>query len=224
MNLRTASLLLATGAAVGSATTSALVLWITRRKVSMLQDLDLHLHNPGVPENVLDTVRDAEIGAYRRMPIVRRLIEDGQDMAGMLWPQIVYRANYSVGAFRIKSQTAAGVAQYAIDRGLLEMRIERDEKYARLMPGLTQQPALNTWFAAVLLSQLRDQHPVLQSMSWDEIARNPDAIAKLYSGYTGAGGAWDVWEADVTPGPIARARLGYDAETGSYSGVREPSP
>ena len=127
-------------------------------------------------------MRGAEIGAYRRMPTVRRFIEDGQDMAGMLWPQIVYRANYSVGAFRIKSQTAAGLVEYAIDRGLLEMRIERDERYARLMPALAQQPAINTWCAAVLLSQLREQHPALQSMSWDEIARNPDAIAKLYSG------------------------------------------
>lgn len=187
----------------------------------LLQGLDLHLHDPGVPLNVLDAVRGAEVGEYRKMSVLRRAVEDGQDTVGLIVPRIVYRADYSVGAYRLKSRTASGLIDYAIERGFLHMNIERDERYATILPLLTQQPALNTWFAAVLLSQLREQHPSLQTRSWDDIAADPDAIAKLYSGYTGAGGAWEQWAADDQPGPIARARLGFDADEGTYRGIED---
>lgn len=214
------SLAFSLGAAAGAALASTVLLWNTHRKVTLLQDLDLHLHSPGVPQNVLDAVRGAEMTAYRRMPTARKVVEDGQDMAGLLWPQAVYRANYSVGAFRIKSRTAAEVIDFAIERGLLELRVDRDARYIRMLPVLAQQPALNTWFAGVLLMTLRERHPMLRGRDWDDIAADPDAIAKLYSGYTGAGGAWDAWAADEVPGPVARERLGYDPETGAYAGIR----
>jgi hypothetical protein len=207
------------GAAVGAAAASMALLWSTHRKAMVLQGLDLHLNDPGVPLNVLDAVRAAEIGEYRRMAAARKVVEDGQDAVGLIWPRAVYRANYSVGAYRLKSQTAVGLVDYAIERGFLQMNIERDDKYARIMPLLAQQPALNSWFAAVLLSRLREQHPALRNRDWADIAVDGDAIAKLYSGYTGAGGAWDAWEADEVPGPVARERLGYDPESGEYSAI-----
>lgn len=211
------------GACTGASAAATALLWNTHREAMLLQGLDLHLNDPGVPTNVLDAVRGAEVGEYWQMSPLRRAVEDGQDVVGLLLPRLVYRADYSVGAFRLKSQTVADLVDYAIERGFLQMNIDRDERYAAILPLLTQQPALNTWFAAVLLSHLREQHPKLRDRSWDDIAADPDAIAKLYSGYTGAGGAWEQWAADDVPGPIARARLGFDAVQGTYSGISNPT-
>ena len=44
-------------------------------------------------------------------------------------------------------------------------------------------------------------------MGWSEIAADPSLVAKPYSDYMGAGGAWDAWRADVAPGPVARERM-----------------
>ncbi len=79
------------------------------------------------------------------------------------------------------------------------------------MPYFALQPVLNDWQAALLLQSLKDKHPALAGRSWDEIASDPEAVAKLYSGYMGAGGDWAGWLADDAPGPVARQRLGLGA-------------
>ena len=72
----------------------------------------------------------------------------------------------------------------------------------------SEQPALSEWLAAILVSHLRDRHSLLKDMSWTEIASDPMLIAKLYSGYMGAGGDWDRWGASVRLGPEAMRRMG----------------
>jgi hypothetical protein len=61
-------------------------------------------------------------------------------------------------------------------------------------------------------------------MDWETIAADDEVIAKLYSGYMGAGGAWEAWRSSMTPGAEARKRLRYDEAGGGYGlidGIRE---
>ena len=61
-----------------------------------------------------------------------------------------------------------------------------------------------------MLEHLRRRHPELRDMSWDLITSEPQLVAKLYSGYMGAGGDWETWEVTLTPGPEAVRRMGLD--------------
>lgn len=207
----------------GFGATAALVV-STRRRVVMLHGLRAHINDPGVPRNVLAAVRAAEGEFYRDLGPVRRLVEDTQDIMALVWPQVVFKADLSVGAYRIKAHSIVNVLQYAIKRGYLELDFQPDWSYGKSLPYFAMAPVLSEWQAAVLLAGLRERHPMLRHRSWDDIAADPEAIAKLYSGYMGAGGAWELWESDLQPGPVARYRLGFEAATGTYSRIPPPQP
>ena len=72
---------------------------------------------------------------------------------------------------------------------------------------------------------LRKKHPLLRNIGWTDIEASPALVAKIYSGYLGAGGDWATWEADLVPGKIAVARLGVNLgeHSGANRSVPEPS-
>ena len=67
---------------------------------------------------------------------------------------------------------------------------------------------MSDWQAATLLEWLRLDHPGLQKLDWRTISNDQKLVAKLYSGYMGAGGAWEEWRSSMTPGPEAARRMG----------------
>lgn len=209
---------------LGALTAGAWAADASRRRAALLNRLDIRLNGPDIPPNILDTVLGAEMRWYDELPAYRRLAEDAQDGLALLWTDAAFRANYSVGAFRIKAHTIRGLIDYAIERSYLEIRTPADSRYDKVLSYFAVQPALNRWQAAVLLAHVKEAHPVLRDWSWSRTAEDPAAIAKLYSGYMGAGGAWESWRSDMTPGPTARERLGYDEATGEYAFVVLPNP
>jgi hypothetical protein len=211
------------GVVVGAAITASAVAVAQLRRERLVQELEFRILGPTVPVNVLHTIRDAEVEYYRRLPVLRRLVEDAQDVGARLWPAGVLRLGLSVGRYRIKGSAILPLLTYAQKQGYLVVEGAPDRRKDRLVTLFTMDPALAEWQAAVVLQHLKDEHPHLRVLGWEEVAADPAAIAKLYSGYMGAGGAWDAWMSDLVPGPHARERLGYDPATGRYAKVLPPT-
>ena len=104
-----------------------------------------------------------------------------------------------------KERWAIWAPQLAATAGRLDR--PEHERLRHLLPYFSEQQVINDWQVAVILESLRRDHPQLREMTWDRIAADPSLVAKLYSGYMGAGGAWDQWRATLTPGPVARRRM-----------------
>jgi hypothetical protein len=134
----------------------------------------------------------------------------------LFWPQLAFALNISVGAYRIKPQTIHTLIHFAIQEKYLQMSIPEDYRFDSFLSYFSMQPALNDWQAAVLLQKLKMQHPATMEVSWQQICSNPRLVAKLYSGYMGAGGDWEAWLANDEPGTVSQSRLGYDPMTGDY--------
>ena len=194
----------------------------TFRRERLIGRLDLRLRGPVVPVNVLEAVRGAEVRWYSGLPLWRRLVKDGQDVIASVVPRAAFWMNSSIGPYRIKAQTIHGLIAFAVDRRYLRVGTDPHARFNKLLPFFALQPTLNDWQAALLLQSLKERHPQLRSSSWDQVAEDPDAVAKLYSGYMGAGGRWEQWCASMVPGPVARERLGYEPESGTYAYVPGP--
>ena len=122
-------------------------------------------------------------------------------------PELVYRLNVSVGPYRIKARSVAELIDEAIPEGYLTFEAPPGQSVDTLLAYFSMQPVINQWQAALLLQHLKNQHPVLATLPWSEIAADKRLIAKLYSGYLGAGGDWAAWKRSVEPGKVARARM-----------------
>ena len=191
----------------------------SHRRTQLLAELDFRTHGPDVPDNVLTTVRNAEQRAYNNMGSTRRAAESIQDAVALLLPQLAFAQDFSIGPYRIKASTVRSTVDFALDQGFLTLHTQRSSRFNEVLPLFMLQPSINDWQAGVLLEFLRQRHPQLRAMTWAQIAEDPNAIAKLYSGYMGAGGDWALWEADLVPGPVSRERLGYNAEADTYSAI-----
>lgn len=194
----------------------------TFRRERLIGQLDLRVRGPVVPENVLAAVRAAEVRWYAGLPLWRRSVKDLQDVIASVVPRAAFWMDSSIGPYRIKAQTIHGLMPYAVEHGYLKIGAKRHHRFNRLLPFFALQPMLNDWQAAVLLQSLKEQHPQLRHRPWEQIASDPDAVAKLYSGYMGAGGHWEQWAASRTPGAVARQRLGYRPDAGTYAYVPGP--
>lgn len=183
-------------------------LMLLYRRVHHLREIVFHLRGPDVPIAVLDAVREAESYFYHHLSLPRRLAEDLQDIACFVWPGLIYRLDASVGPYRIKAHSVVGLLGYAVERGYLAPVRPQDSRHAKLVPYFAMQPVMNEWQAALLLQHLKEQHPLLAPLDWSAIAADRRLIAKLYSGYMGAGGDWETWRATLEPGAVARERLG----------------
>jgi len=195
------------GEILGIFTMLAAVVAIFYHRYRVLAAADFAIDPPPVPRSVVVAVKHAETFAYAQEPWYRRAAEYAQDVLTFLVPWLTYRMNFSVGRYRIKPATIEALLPWAQQQGYLQMHGKPDERLRHLLPYFSEQPVINDWQVAVILESLRRDHPQLRDMAWDRIAADPSLVAKLYSGYMGAGGDWDQWRSSLTPGPVARQRM-----------------
>ncbi|MEJ6398524.1 hypothetical protein [Yoonia sp. 208BN28-4] len=181
---------------------------VIKSRVHWLAALEFETDRPDVPFSVLEIIQDAERQSYAQRSFFRRGVEEMQDAIVFLSPEIGYRTNFSLGRYRIKAATLETILPWAIEQGYLTLNDTTQTEFAHALAYFSEQPGLNDWQASVYLEWLRRDHPMLVDLTWPDIAADPLLIAKLYSGYMGAGGAWEQWRADLTPGPVALRRLG----------------
>jgi len=161
-----------------------------------------------VPDSVLGTVLKAEEQWQEDLSFLRERAEENQDNLALKDPGEAFNKNNSIGRYNMEPQTAKDALEWAFrngeagEYGFSEM--PSDEKIVKLI----MDKDMDSKLAALRLSQLKDSHPQLSKLSWEEIDSDPNYVAKLYSGYMGAGGAWDQWKSDLEPGSEAKKRLG----------------
>ena len=182
-------------------------LWIMKERAHWLASLEFQLNPPPVPASVLTAIRQAESRSYAQRSFLRRLMEEAQDVLVFASPQTAYKMNFSVGRYRIKASSIEAILPWAIAQRFVVLQDTSPTAFAHALAYFAEQPALNDWQAATYLEWLKQDHPLLADESWSDIAVKPAPVAKLYSGYMGAGGAWDDWREDLTPGPVAVERL-----------------
>lgn len=196
------------GFALGLLFGALLAVGFVVNRIHALSAVDFEIHSPAVPLSVVETVRQAETDFYANQSAPRRAIEMAQDVTAFLYPPIVYRLDFSVGPFRLKGHTLAKTIPWALTQGFWEIENAPARDFHWFYVYFAEQPGLAKWGAAVHLEYLRQQHPLMRDIAWTDIAADPHLVAKIYSGYLGAGGDWAMWEADLRPGSVARARLG----------------
>ena len=179
-----------------------------QRRAHWLMQYQFEIISPPVPALVLKAVRDAEARFYSDAGVLSAAKEHVQDALVFASPGLVYRLNFSVGRYRVKAQTIEKILPWAIQNGYLKLEGDTHHLARSAIAYFAEQPAMSDWQAAILLEWLRNDHPQLKQKSWEEVSANPQLVAKLYSGYMGAGGAWDQWRSTLTPGPEARRRMG----------------
>ena len=195
------------GIVVGILIGAASSLIFLQQRARWLAQYEFELIPPPVPLSILKQVKEAEQRSYAELAFWRRSAEEAQDILAFASPALAYKMNFSLGNYRVKSHTIRKILPWAVRNGFLKLDGKPDRQARYALAYFSEQPALNTWQAAVLLAWLRQDHPKLKQLSWAEIADDPQLVAKLYSGYMGAGGAWEQWRSDLSPGPEARRRM-----------------
>lgn len=159
-----------------------------------------------VPTPVLETILNAEEQWQKGLNLPRKAGESLQDLIARIGPAIA-SDDGSIGRYNIEPRVAKGALEWAFKEGIAEeydfTEMPSDDEIVRLIMDEQRDDDL----VALRLNELKDMHPELREMSWDQINNNSDYVAKLYSGYIGAGGDWDLWKSDLTPGPEAVKRL-----------------
>lgn len=157
---------------------------------------------------VVEVVGTAEEMWQAQLSPLRGTAEELQDQAARSAPLEAYAADWSIGRFNIRPHTARSALDWAFAQGIAgdfgyHHRLSDEEVVRDIM-----DPTRASSLVKLILTQLRDDHPALRAMTWDTIEATDQYIAKLYSGYLGAGGAWEAWRSDVVPGDEAKQRLG----------------
>lgn len=183
-----------------------------KERAHWLAALEFELAPPSVPYAVLQNIQSAEQNSYASRSVLRRAAEEAQDVVVFASPRLAYLLNFSVGRYRIKARTIEDILPWAIKQKYLMLKGTSTEDFAHALAYFSEQPVLNDWQAAVYLEWLRRDHPQLVTMTWPNIASDPMIVAKLYSGYMGAGGDWNLWRRNLTPGPESIKRLGLDQD------------
>ncbi|MGH2588307.1 MAG: hypothetical protein ACRDJE_25585 [Dehalococcoidia bacterium] len=173
---------------------------------------------------VVDVVGEAEARWDAGLDPLRRAAERLQDENARVAPLEAYASDWSVGRYNMRPQTVRAALDRLIADGAggdygFERPLSDDEIVSDIM-----DTSRDSALVKVILATLRAEHPQLQTMSWDEIERSDQAIAKLYSGYLGAGGDWAAWRASMTPGSVAIERLGCNEDGTRCSVVDEQRP
>ncbi len=183
-------------------------LWVMKERAHWLASLEFELSPPPVPASILAIIREAESRSYESRPLVRRFVEEAQDVIVFASPQMAYKLNFSVGRYRIKAKTIEDILPWAIKRRFVVLEQTSPANFAHALAYFSEQPGLNDWQAAIYLQWLKEDHLLMAEMAWPDIEAEPELVAKLYSGYMGAGGAWELWRENLTPGSVAKNRLG----------------
>ena len=187
---------------------AVVTLYVMNERARWLALLEFELHPPPVPFATLEVIQGAERQYYASKSTPRRLAEQVQDVVVFASPALANRLSFSVGRYRMKADTISHLVPWAIKKGFLTLDGTDPHTFSKAMAYFSEQPVLNDWQAAVYLEWLRLDHPMLKDLTWEAIANDLFLVAKLYSGYMGAGGDWEGWRADTMPGPVALRRLG----------------
>jgi hypothetical protein len=172
---------------------------------------------------VVEVVGTAEEAWQAQLSPLRGTAEQFQDQAARSAPLEAYTADWSIGRYNIRPSTARAALDWAFAQGIAgDYGFEHpptDEEVVRHIMD-EKAPAL----VKLILARLRDDHPVLREMTWDTIEAADQSIAKLYSGYLGAGGAWEAWRSSLVPGDEARFRLGCNDDVSRCSVIEQHRP
>ena len=193
---------------IGLCVGAGAALWVMKDRAHWLASLEFELNSPPVPASILAKVREAESRSYESRSLVRRLVEEAQDVIVFASPEMAYKLNFSVGRYRIKAKTIEDILPWAIERRFVVLEQTSLADFSHALAYFSEQPGLNDWQAAIYLQWLKEDHPLMTKLTWLDIEAEPELVAKLYSGYMGAGGAWELWREDLIPGSVAQERLG----------------
>ena len=198
------------GLVIGALVAALLMAVVAQHRASWLSRYQFSLTQPPVPDSILRRIREAEAGYYAELPWWRQIFEHAQDSVAVLAPSVIYRLNLSVGRYRIKAGTIDELLAWAMDEGYLTLAPGTQAESHDAIAYFAVQPVLNDWEAALYVAWLKDTHPALSEMTWASIESDPRLVAKLYSGYVGAGGDMDGWRATTEPGPVALRRMNLE--------------
>jgi hypothetical protein len=177
-----------------------------------------------VSQWVVEVVGTAEEAWQAQLSPLRGTAEELQDQAARSAPLEAYAADWSIGRFNIRPSTARSALDWAFMQGIAGdfgyHHHPSDEEVVRDIMDTARSSSL----VKLILAQLRDSHPALREMEWDAIEATDQYIAKLYSGYLGAGGAWDAWRSDLLPGDEARQRLGCTDDSARCTLIQRQRP
>lgn len=185
-----------------------IAVWGLSERSQWLSRIDFRVSDPGVPESILGSIREAEAEYYASRPLMRQVFEHAEDVLTFAAPRITYAANLSVGPYRIRARSIEEALPWAIEHGFLSAPSGLERNLVLAQAYFSEQPGLAKWQSEVLVAQLRERHPLMRNLAWEHIAADRALVAKLYSGYMGAGGAWELWKSDLKPGPEAMRRMG----------------
>lgn len=160
-----------------------------------------------IPRVVLFSVQTAEEAAYARTSKIRYVIESAQDILAFLSPKFIFKRNYSVGSYRLKSRSAQLAIRWAVRNKKLVIYDKNYKDFTENLPQFIVSPRYGEDIARLVLEKLKSTHPLLKKMRWADIANDDYLIAKIYSGYMGAGGDMREWKKNLQPGSVARKRL-----------------
>jgi hypothetical protein len=173
---------------------------------------------------VVEVVGTAEEAWQAQLSPLRATAEHWQDEAARTAPLEAYAADWSIGRFNIRPSTARSALDWAFAQGIAAdfgyHQQPGDEEIVHHIMDLARSSSL----VKLILAQLRDGHPALREMAWDTIEAADQYIAKLYSGYLGAGGAWEAWRSNLLPGDEARQRLGCTDDGTRCTVIRQHRP
>ena len=172
-----------------------------------LASIDFRLNSPPVPIELIQKIKVAEAASYAVRSNSRQLIEYAQDIATFVAPSITYRFNFSLGPYHIKAKTIQELLPWAVENEYLTILDVPPSHALEAIAYFAEQPGLADWGASLIVQSLKERHPQLRTMSWNSILASDQLVAKIHSGYMGAGGDWDLWEENLKPGPIALQRL-----------------
>lgn len=155
---------------------------------------------------VMRVMLDAEVNWQRSLGPIRGNLKLLNDEVAYTDPLVAWRNNNSLSRYNIRPSTAYKAIRWAQGAGAAPDF--PDPPLPEQVVGWIMSEETDTRLVELILNQLRDDHPLLRDKTWQEIEGSDEWIAKLYSGYTGAGNAWDAWRADLKPGSVSIDRLG----------------
>lgn len=159
------------------------------------------------PGWLADVIREAEQLWQNSLPALRSWIENLQESVAQEVPSLAALADVSIGPSNIRPSTAKAALEWAAASGADESLGVTAAPTASELIQQILDPGQEKPLVLAILAHTKDQHPVLRNLSWGELMIDDALIAKLYSGYMGAGDAWETWKADLIPGPAATTRL-----------------
>ena len=173
---------------------------------------------------IVDVIEHGEANRVAGDSTIRLEVERFQDQVARLDPPTAILTDWSIGRYYIRPSTARAALDWAFAAGTAAAygyaRRPSDIELVRHI----LDPARDGALVQVILAQLRDDHPLLRALNWEQIEASDQAVAKLFSGWLGAGGAWDAWRADLTPGPLARQYLRCAADGSRCAVVQAHRP